>query len=219
MIMKKKALIMANGDYGSDIKWYLSRINEYHLVVCADGGTNAAMQIGIRPDIVIGDMDSIDKESRAKAKDCGASFVTFSSEKDSTDTDLAMRLVSRKGYDAVVIWGGTGSRLDHTLANLFCGTAILRSGMDIRFESPCLTVYFTDAELDFKGDIGDTVSVIPLGGSAKGVFLKGFKYPLNDAILNSDQSLGISNEMAKREASVTVKNGVLAVFHYLSGII
>ncbi len=214
----KRALIMANGDYGNDIDWYLNKVTEYQLVVCVDGGTNAAMRMGIRPDIVIGDMDSIDMDARVRAADSGASFVTFSAEKDSTDTDLAMQLVCVKGFDAAVIWGGIGSRLDHTLANLFCGTALTRAGINISFESPHLTVYIINDRLDLKGDVGDTVSVLPLGGSAKGIFLKGFKYPLNDATLSGDQSLGISNVIAEHEPVISVKNGVIAVFHYLFGI-
>lgn len=212
--MERRALIMTNGEYAEDGGWYRDRAAAYSLVVCVDGGTNAAVKLGIRPDLVVGDMDSISEEARMAAVKSGAQFIVFPPEKDSTDTRLAMELALGRGFDAMAVWGGIGSRPDHTLANLFSGAAYGKRGVDIRFESPDLTVYFVKDSLSLFGEIGDLVSVLTLGERAEGVCLRGFRYPLSDAVLEEDAPIGVSNEIGEPEARILVEKGMLAVFHY-----
>lgn len=206
------ALIMANGDY-TDPEWYGTRTREFDFVICADGGAVSAKQIGILPDIITGDLDSINESVLSFMKERGVQFSIYPPEKDFTDTYLALDAAAKEGLTDLVIWGGTGGRLDHTLANLQTAAFFVKKGMGIRFESPSETVYIIKDDLILKGHPGDTVSVLALNERAEGVTLTGFKYPLNNAALNSDQPTGISNILLDIEARIRLRSGILAVFH------
>jgi thiamine pyrophosphokinase len=204
---------MANGDYG-DQNWYRERGNSFDWVICADGGANWARTFGIIPNKVIGDMDSISEDERSYWEKMGASFCLSPPEKDFTDTYLALDIARQEGGGDIAIWGGTGSRLDHTLANIFSAARFTDEGMNIRFESPTATIYLVKDSLLLKGQIGDTVSVLAIGGRATGVSLAGFKYPLEDAVVETDKPIGVSNIITGDEPLVQVTSGILAVFHH-----
>jgi thiamine pyrophosphokinase len=104
--------------------------------------------------------------------------------------------------------------MDHSLANIFSAARFTDGGMHIRFESPAETIYLVKGSLLLKGQIGDTVSVLAIGGMAAGVSLAGFKYPLEDAALETDKPIGVSNIITGDEPLVKVASGVLAVFHH-----
>ena len=206
------SLIMTNGEY-RDAGWYEARAKRYRCVICADGGANWAKRFGIVPDLVVGDMDSISGEEYSYLEKKGVEFCPFPPEKDFTDTQLAMEIAAQKGLKDITVWGGTGSRLDHTLANILCAVFFVKNGMNIRFESPSVTIYFVTESLLLPGDIGDTVSVLALGERAEGVSLTGFQYPLNEVILEANQPIGVSNIIKDPGPLIRVSSGVLAVFH------
>lgn len=207
-----RSLIMANGEYG-DSDWYRQRAQKYELVICADGGANKARELDIIPDMIVGDMDSIEEKQRSSMERDGVKFCAFSSEKDFTDTQLAMDIAEKTGTKSILVWGGIGSRLDHSLANILSAVSFAKKGIHIQFESPTLTVYLVIDNLTIEGNIGDTVSVLALGERASGVSLKGFKYPLDEVILDANLPIGVSNILMKTEANIKVNSGVLAVFH------
>lgn len=213
-----QALIMANGDY-CNLNWYRSHIEKYSYVICSDGGANTAKLLGIVPDIVIGDLDSINEPVRSLLGDKGVRFINFPHDKDYTDTFLALNTAEKEGFSDIVIWGGTGGRLDHTLANLQNAATFAKKGVSIRFESPVETIYIIRNSLNLKGSPGDTVSVLALSERAEGVTLTGFKYPLINATLEFDQPIGISNIIDVIESEIQLDSGILAVFHnHASGL-
>jgi len=205
-------LIMANGDYG-DQKWYRERGNSFEWVICADGGANWARIFGIIPNMVIGDMDSLNEDERLYLEGKGTSFCHFPPEKDFTDTYLALDIARKEGADDITIWGGTGSRLDHTMANIFSAARFTIGGMKIRFESPTVTIYLVKDRLLLKGQIGDTVSVLAVGERAAGVSLVGFKYSLREVVLEANKPIGVSNIITEKESLIQVASGILVVFH------
>jgi thiamine pyrophosphokinase len=207
-----KALIMANGEYG-DSEWYRVRAQNYQLIICADGGANQAARLGIVPDMVIGDMDSIEEKYRLELKGVGAQFFPFSTDKDFTDTQLAMEIAEEKGIKSITIWGGTGNRIDHSIANIFSAIRSVNKGIHVQFESPTETIYYVKDQLSLEGNIGDIVSILALGERASGVSLTGFKYPLFKATLEANLPIGISNSMIETGALIEVESGILAVFH------
>ncbi|MGE5544280.1 MAG: thiamine diphosphokinase, partial [Bacillota bacterium] len=176
-------LLMANGDYG-DLSWYLQFKNEFDRVICIDGGTVWAMRMGMVPHRVVGDMDSISREAMDYATSLGAEFTVVPREKDNTDFQLGLELAERDGANSIVVWGGTGSRLDHSLSNLFSATSLILRGIDVCFQSPREDVYLIGRHLVLPGKVGDTVSLITLGDESRGVNLRGFKYPLLNATLD-----------------------------------
>ncbi|NLP30182.1 MAG: thiamine diphosphokinase [Clostridiales bacterium] len=206
------SLIMINGEY-SDDSWYQSRAHNFEFVLCGDGGANYARKYNIRPDLILGDMDSITDENLSYFKERNVEILTVPREKDFTDTQLSLYHMQNMGIKDITIWGGIGNRLDHTLANLYSAVDYVKKGIKITFESPSLTIHIIIDRLIIKGDVGDTISVLALSEYAKGVSLDGFKYPLKEVELEAFNPIGISNVLVNNEARVKVAEGVLAVFH------
>ncbi len=208
-----KFLVITNGTYG-DLDWYRDRAGLYDRVICVDGGARRARELCIVPGWVVGDMDSISDDDRKYMEGAGVSFELHPPEKDFTDTQIALELAARKGGKEICIWGGTGSRLDHNLSNIFSAASYLARGIKILFESPDLVVHFVEERLVIPGSPGDTVSLIALGERAVGVDLRGFKYPLAKATLESSWQWAVSNIITEANPVVRLDSGVLAVFHY-----
>ncbi|NLJ75883.1 MAG: thiamine diphosphokinase [Peptococcaceae bacterium] len=206
-------LIITNGTYG-DLDWYRPRVNKFKKRIVVDGGARRARELGIIPDWIVGDMDSISEQDRRFMEEAGVSFELHPAEKDFTDTQIALRLAEREGGREIEIWGGTGSRLDHNLSNIFSALSFLARGINVVFESPDLTVYFVRKQLMVPGKLGDTVSLIALNSQVSGVSLCGFKYPLNKATLNINWQWAVSNVIAEESPFVRVESGILAVLHY-----
>lgn len=205
-------LILANGEYG-ELDWYKKQ-QGFDRVICADAGARWALRIGIKPHLVIGDLDSIGKQELEHLKTAGCSISVYPAEKDSTDTHLALMLAEKEGASEVTVWGGTGSRLDHTLGNLFCAAVLAERGIAVHFGSPTQMIYLVCDYLSLPGHPGETVSVLALTGRASGVTLEGFYYSLSNAILETRSSLGVSNVITTPHPLIRVDQGTLAVFHY-----
>ncbi len=208
-----KYLVITNGTYG-DLDWYRNRIGQFMKTICVDGGARRARELDIIPDWIVGDMDSISQQDRYFMEEAGVSFELHPTEKDFTDTQIALKLVEREGGRKIEIWGGTGSRLDHNLSNILSALSFHERGIDIVFESPDLTVYFVGKQLIVPGAPGDTVSLIALGNKVSGVNLRGFKYPLNQATLELNWQWAVSNVITGKNPVVRLDSGILAVFHY-----
>lgn len=211
---KKPILIMANGVYG-DSAWYRRQKDDFRWVVCADGGANQAESFGIRPDQVVGDMDSIEPEQRQRMEERGITFDQVAKEKDFTDLQYALgTVVAKEPPGPLTIWGGDGGRPDHTVANLLCSVPFSRLGWEITFASPEVEIHLIGGQKTLHGEKGDTVTVLSLEAISNGVTLTGFFYPLTDAYLLLHNPVGISNQMLQNTATVAVKEGILAVFHF-----
>ncbi|MCL1981812.1 MAG: thiamine diphosphokinase [Clostridiales bacterium] len=181
---------------------------ESDFVICADGGYEAALICGIAPGIVIGDADS----GSMREMPGGAEVVRFPQEKDESDTYLCVEHAARMGFGEVVIVGGLGGRLDHTVANLqtlghFSGTFERITIVDGKNTATVIE----NAELTIQKKEGFALSLFSLSDTCSGVTTKGLRYPLKDAKLKSTYPLGLSNRITGSEASVKVKNGRLLV--------
>lgn len=205
---------MANGEYG-DLTWYSSRKSHYKFVYCTDGAAAKAMDLGIVPCGIVGDMDSISQGILNKMIDKGVEIYRHPPEKDYTDAYLALKLMVDRGFNEIVIWGAMGGRLDHTLANIMSVTSFVEKSVKIMFDEPGLAVDIINSKIAIQGEVGDIVSIFPLGKEALGVTISGFKYPLKDARLSYDYPVGISNILENKSGSVSVEKGSLAIFHYL----
>ena len=176
------------------------------LVIAADGGHRHLARIGVRPDVVVGDFDSL-----AEPPD-GAEVVRLPAEKDETDMLAAIRLGLARGFRLFKLYGGTGGRLDHTVANLqlLCHLS-LRSARGYLVDESCVFTAITDGELRFDASSSGVLSVFAPLNEALGVALEGLKYPLKDATLRGDYPLGVSNAFTGRPARVSVASGTLLV--------
>ncbi|NLB53477.1 MAG: thiamine diphosphokinase [Syntrophomonadaceae bacterium] len=210
-----KCLLLANGEYG-DITIYYSLVQQMDIVLCADGGANYAYQMGITPDCILGDLDSIDPQVKDYFISQKVLFKEFPPAKDFTDTQLTLELAWELGADEIICLGTLGGRLDHTMANLYSCMEAARQGKKIIHFGPQVTVYMITGPLRLRGRRGDTVSLIVLSEKAEGVTLQNFVYPLTDALLLKENPYAVSNRMADDTAEINLASGVIAVFHYRS---
>jgi len=208
-----KVLIMTNGEYG-DLEWYQERKEGFDQIICVDGGAGWARKLGILPNWLVGDMDSLGDEDLKFMEQQGVQFARYSSKKDNTDTQLSLLLAEKLGADEITIWGGTGSRLDHTLSNLYSAASLIKKGKTVQFDSPGLSIYLVKDVLKLTGEIGKTVSVLAIGDGASGVTLEGFQYPLHNVEIDSMWQYWVSNVIVSSPQFVSVASGILAVFYY-----
>lgn len=206
-------LIMTNGEYGEP-DWYRRQSGSFDRIICVDGGAGQARALGITPDWLVGDMDSINPADRTHMEQTGVRIKSFPRHKDYTDTQLALTLAVDEGAGKLVVWGGTGSRLDHTISNICSAARFLERGIDIMFDSPAVTIYLMKDCLTLPAKVGDTVSLLVLGNRAAGVTLQGFDYPLQDALLEGRWQWAVSNVVNTPNPVVKVASGDLAVLHY-----
>ncbi len=203
-------LIIANGTI-RDYDFSKKIAEEADFIICADGGAKHLIRMGIMPDLVIGDLDSIQERDRAFFLGRGVEFRKFPARKDETDTELAVETAIAEGPDEIVLLGTSGTRLDHTLASAFLLKKILDAGIEGRMVDEHNTLHLIDRRIDLSGKIGDNLSIIPLSLTAEGICLHGVEYPLDKAVIALGSSLGISNRFSQEKVSITMDNGLLMV--------
>jgi thiamine pyrophosphokinase len=174
------------------------------FVIAADAGY--AKLEGIKPDIVVGDFDSLGYIPKDK------NIVRHPEHKDDTDTMLAVKLGLEKGYKRFVILGGLGGRLDHTIANIHVLSYLTENGA-----RGCLLgeneniIMIKNSYVSFSLETGGIFSAFAYGNAARGVRLDGFLYPLKSATLTCAFPLGVSNRFTGKKARVSVSDGCLLV--------
>jgi thiamine pyrophosphokinase len=180
---------------------------------CADGGARAALSLGLRPDVVVGDLDSLDDAHQAQLAALGCRLAVYPVAKDWTDLELALKLAVEEGATEVVILGALGGRLDQELANIML---LLLPGLDnisVRIVDERQEMFVTRTKATIAGQPGDIVSLIPWGGDVMGIITEGLMYPLRDEPLLAGPARGISNVMMGQVARVTLRSGALLVIH------
>ena len=184
------------------------------LVIAADSGLQEADLLGLSVDLVVGDMDSVTAVALANAERRGTSIERYPPEKDSTDLELALQAARLRGATSVTVVSGIGNdRFDHVLAavELLASPQWFDIRIDALFGSAWLHVLHPEGLVEVRGEPGDLVSLIPLGGRAAGVTLRGFRYPLEQATLEPGSTLGVSNELRNTSGTVSLRTGTLVV--------
>ena len=182
------------------------------FVIAADGGYRVLTERGTPMDLVVGDFDSMG------VRPDHPKVVDLPVEKDDTDTMAAIRLGWDRGYRTFRLYGGTGGRVDHTLANLQSLVWLsTRGGRGFLVGENWTAAAITDGSMDFPADRRGTLSVFCQGDRAEGVTLEGLKYPLKDAVLTCDFPLGVSNSFTGAESRVSVEKGTLLLVWYEGG--
>lgn len=174
------------------------------LLIAADGGLPAVERMDLVPHLVIGDFDSLGHTPTHP------NTIVLPTEKDDTDMAAAMKLGLERGYRRFALYGGTGGRLAHTLANLQLLDGLARQNCRgfLVGEGTVATAVFNDT-LTFPAHLSGYLSLFCHSGQASGVTLTGLKYPLSNGTLTGDVPLGVSNEFTGVPAQVTVRDGVL----------
>lgn len=177
------------------------------FVVAADSGLDHAESLGLRPDVVVGDFDSV---SEAALNRFEGPVDRHPVAKDATDLELALQHAIGREPDQIVVLGGHGGRLDHFLANALVLTTV-PADIDVEWRAGPATIHVVRTSVTILGSAGDTVSLVPVGGDVSGVTTSGLRWPLENATLTSGSTLGVSNEFSESTASVEVGSGTVLV--------
>ena len=176
-------------------------------IICADRGVVYAKQLGITPDLIVGDFDSL---GFVPEEDCDV--LAFKPEKDDTDLMIAVKQALSKGKKHLRIYAALGGRLDHTFASIQTLSFALDNGAQAELVSQSEFVTLLDAgEYSFKNKIGRSLSLFSYSETVSGLTIKGAKYTLENAQINSSFPIGISNEITSDKASVSFEKGRLLV--------
>ncbi len=180
---------------------------EDDFVLCADGGYAHALTAGVKPDIVIGDGDSLQNAHVPPEL-----MLRVPVEKDDTDTMLCIRYALKEGFTECVIVGGLGGRLDHTVANLQTLAFAYEHGMHAELrDSHDSVLLHGPGELVLPRKDGYTLSLFSFTEHCEGVTTRGVHYPLTDALLSQAFPLGVSNAFEEEQAHISLRKGLLLI--------
>ena len=182
-------------------------------LMAADRGLEFFRAAGLSPDVVVGDFDSLSEVGRKYMESLAdAEIHRLLPEKDDSDTQSAVNLAIARGAKEILVLGGTGTRVDHLLANLGLLLEAKEKGSQVSIldTNNYITLVDSGTVLHRDRQFGNYVSFFCLGGDVEGLSLEGFKYPLRDHHLRAAESgLTVSNEIAAEEAVVTYTGGNL----------
>lgn len=177
------------------------------FIIAADAGIEKLNVAGITPDLIIGDFDSYgDRPS-------GDNVQVFPVEKDDTDTMLALKEAISLGYDTVIISGGLGGELDHTVANLQTLLYACENGMTAFLTDGKTTATVISDSITLGKDNAGRCSVFAFGGEARGVNISGLKYEANGISLSPSFPLGVSNHFVGKETTISIEKGHLLMIY------
>jgi thiamine pyrophosphokinase len=205
-----KAIVVAGGNAAPQDAALLSGAD---LVIAADSGAQWVDRSGVAPDLVIGDMDSVEPNLLDRLAARGTEVERHPADKEASDLELAMARAAAAGADEVVILGALrGERLDHELANLLLLVDSEWDGIDVRVVRGGTTVRSLrgGSHQELGGAAGDLVTLLPVG-DATGVRTDGLRYPLVGETLRVGRSRGLSNEVEHAPASVSLDGGSLLI--------
>ena len=200
--MNRRCVIVSGGMFSP-----VPGLDTGDFVIACDRGYTYCEALGLRPDLIISDFDSYDGPV-----DSGIPLNTYASEKDDTDTMLAVRYAVEHGFQEVLLCCALGGRLDHLIANLqslvFARKHGLRASL-LSEDTEILAISYESVSVPRR--LGWSLSVFAADGPCLGVSISGAKYPLRDAEILPSFPIGVSNQWAEDEAVISVGEGILLI--------
>jgi thiamine pyrophosphokinase len=181
------------------------------FLVAVDGGLRHLKRLGLKPHLLIGDLDSVDASELAEIMDAGIEVQRFPPAKDQTDLELALEYAVKAGYAQIVIAYPFGDRVDHTLGNLNLLARPDLAGKTLSLEDGQVEARLLNTSACLPTQAGDLISLIAWGAPVEGITTKGLEYPLNHETLASWQTRGISNVAQADSIELEFKSGRLLV--------
>jgi thiamine pyrophosphokinase len=215
-----RAIIVADGDLDpADLGSALSGVDRTScLVIGADGGSRRIVAAGIRPDLVVGDADSLEAAELERLRARGVPLEVVDAAKDESDTELSVRSALSRGAKRLTILGALGGRRpEHMVANLLLLAHPMLDDVDVAIVHDGTTIRRTGTltgpgHLELAGPPGDHVSLLPID-TVEGVTTAGLRFPLRDEPLVPGPARGLSNELLEGTARVATRRGRLLVIH------
>jgi thiamine pyrophosphokinase len=218
----RHALVVADGDVPSaeelDRAWP-GWATDIETVIAADAGASRAIALGRPPDLVVGDLDSVDAGTLRRLKAAGVTVRRARVDKDESDAELAVLAAVEAGATRLTLLGAFGGpRLDHALANVWLLALPALVGREAVLLDGRTRVRLMQAEddpdparLDLRGRAGDVVTLLPFAGAAAGITTHGLRYPLAEESLVPGPARGLSNVRDDENAWVELSAGALLV--------
>ncbi len=204
-------LIVINGNI-DDYAFYSTVLDSVDFVIAVDGGSRHVAPLEVKPDILLGDFDSISGYSAFTEAYPDMEVVKFPPRKDYTDSELAVEFAIEQKPKRVTIVGCIGSRMDHTFATILLLKRFLDAGIDACMLDEKNEIRLINSDYDIEGEVGRLMSLVPISDKVEGIYLHGFEYPLVDATLTLGSSTGVSNVFARQKAKIELRSGMLLVF-------
>lgn len=202
-------LILANGGPPSHaaLQAFLPDVG---TIICADGGARHALKLGLRPDLVIGDFDSLSEAELNHLMAEGIPIERFSANKDQTDLELALQAAMRHQPTRILLAAALGGRLDQQLANILLLTQSAWQGVRLGLvdEGQVAWLMRGPDQLQLSGQEGDTLSLVPLSAEVSGLSIEGVAWPLKQAQTTLGSTLTISNRFAATNVQINLDNGM-----------
>ncbi len=213
----RRVIIIANGDLKKPA-YYRDLIKCDDYIICVNGGSIHALAIGVKPHLLIGDLDSLPKDARLKVMEAKPKLIEYPAAKDKSDLELAVDYALTLNPDEIIIIGALGgARVDHALFNIMLLLLPLNKGIPACILDETQKIYICRSYLELDGNPGDYLSLFALNGNTEEVTTEGLKYHLQGETLQFASSRGLSNEFSAAKAAVSVKSGLLLVIKTTQG--
>lgn len=193
----------------------LKRLRPEDRIFCADGGTYHALALGLKPEMIVGDLDSLTAETIAEMETTGVTFQRYSENKDQTDLELALDIAMAERPEEILLVTALGGRLDQALANILLLTQPKYSSVKLTLldGQQSAVVVRAHSKLVVEGEPGDILSLVPLTPQVTGVNFSGVGWPLAQATLRLGSTWSISNVLKERQARVEIGEGLALLVH------
>ncbi len=205
--MKLKGLLSLNGFCIGNFLKNLVETEDYGIIIGVDGGTKNLFDVGIAPDVVIGDMDSL----KDLVHEINSEKIIYPEEKDEIDSELAIEYCRERNVDEVHIACWKGERVDMEYALLMLLSRYKQLWIKLLDEKS--EVFFVNSFAELEANSGEKWSILPIGGDAT-VTLKGFKYEISKKLMPKDKPYGVSNIAEKNKVIVHVHEGGVIVVRW-----
>lgn len=207
-----RVIIFANGEL-PDLEKARLLLHSDDYIICADGGTRHTLALGLKPNLVLGDMDSIERYQLEGLQSAGVALELFPGDKNETDLELAIHHAVELDPEQLLVIGGLGGRLDQMFGNIALLSSNQLTTLDARLDDGVEEIFFCRGQAQVHGRSGDIVSLIPWGDPVFGIQTQNLKWALQNETLYPDKTRGLSNEMINDVASIKIDSGLLLIAH------
>ncbi len=185
------------------------------VIICTDGAAERMRDLDKIPDMIVGDMDSIDEATLEYCKRNGSRIIRHPERKDETDTQIALECAFGLDPEGIRIFGALGGRIDHALANISLLVMCAERGIDTKIVDEGCELFVIGDSCVIEGREGETVSLLPLSTDVRGITLDGFEYPLTGATMEIGVPYGIGNRLTGTQGKISVESGHLLVIRQM----
>ncbi|MFA4917399.1 MAG: thiamine diphosphokinase [Syntrophales bacterium] len=214
--MKKRTVFVVSASRIHDPAYIEAQLKAHGPVevICADGGARHLQSLGLIPDAIIGDMDSLSSDDEKYFEELGSRIIRYPGKKDETDTQLALEYALEMNPEEVWVFGALGGRIDHTLANISLLVLGAKRNIKIKLIDEWCEVSVVTGPIVIEGEAGQTVSILPLSSVVTGINLEGFEYPIKDGTMEIGKPYGVSNRLIGNRGVISIDSGYLLVVRY-----